>query len=75
MSINDSKTVILKKAELPNVVAYAIEIKGSSDILIEFYIGEQFYRKEICKPGSFWYTWFSNEIKNKDKLVKFRDPS
>ena len=67
-----SKTEYLGKAKLPNVTAYAIAIKNSKDILIEFYIGISFYRKEIVKPGHFWHTWFTQEIENKDKLTNLR---
>jgi len=63
---------LLRRAELPHVTAFAHQIKDSTDILIEFYIGKQFYRKEIIKPDSFWYTWIKQEIDHKEKLQSLR---
>ena len=67
-----SVSSIIGRATLPHVSAIAHKIKDSKDILLEFYIGDQFYRKEILKEDSFWYTWIKQEIDNKETLQKVR---
>jgi len=67
-----SVSSIIGRARLPHVSAIAHKIKDSKDILLEFYIGDQFYRKEILKEDSFWYTWIKQEIDNKEKLQNIR---
>ena len=66
------RSKLIGGVRLHNTRALAFTLKDSKDILIEFYFGESFYRQEIVKENSFWYTWIKLEIENKEKLAEIR---